>query len=139
MPKNRDKTDILEEKKRELETELEQIQFELDDSFHKVRSDVTDTLNPVRFIRSYPWAMIGASVLLGFLISGNRKKKSSSTKEKDDSSEGVFRPILFTELKKMAAKRAASIATGYLEDIFQARRSKSSSPSPNGRRSVKKD
>lgn len=133
MPK--DKLDELEQKKLELEAELEQIQLELDDSIHKVRSDVSDTLNPIRFVKEHPWPMVGASLLLGFLVSGNGKKKSYPPKDSSYESEKVFRPILLTELKKLAAKRAVSMVSNFLEDILQSRHSSSLS---NGR-SVKKD
>lgn len=139
----KEKVDILKQKKQELETELERIQLELDDSIHKVRSDVSSSLNPVQLIKRYPWPVIGASFLVGFLISGagNSRNKSVSVKSnspKNDSSEKIFRPLLFKELKRLAAKRAASLATGYLEEMLQNRQSERSTSLSNGK-SVKKD
>lgn len=140
MPK--DKVDILEQKKQELQTELEQIQLELDNSLNRVRSDVSSSLDPVQFIKKYPWPVIGVSFLVGFLVSGgakNGRKESTSAEghstSNNRSSEKIFRPLLFKELKRLAARRAASLATGYLEDIIQSRRSTSLA---NGR-GVKKD
>ena len=109
----KDHIDELEKKKQELEAELHQIQNELDTSLDQVRTDVSKKLDPKEMIRKYPIPVVGASMLLGFLV--GHKGKSSTSK----SSAGEFSGALLAELKKLATKKAISFATDYIEDILE--------------------
>lgn len=110
----KEKIDELEKKKKELQGELHKIQGELDYSLDRVRSEVSSNLNPKTFIRKYPLPIVGASALLGFLL-GHKKK--SSSKKQSSSSNGVGK-LLFSELKRIATKKAVSFATDYVEELL---------------------
>jgi len=109
----KDHIDELEQKKQELEAELNQIQRELDNSLDKVRTDMSRNLNPKQMIRKYPLPVVGASMLLGFLV--GHKGKSGNAK----SSAGEVSDAIFGELKKIATKKAISFATDYIEEILE--------------------
>lgn len=127
----KEKIDKLEEKKKELEQELQNIQHELDDSLDRVRSDVSSQLAPTQFIKRHPLPVVGLSVLAGFLL-GNKKSTESS-----GSSDSGFSSVLVSEIKKLATKKGISLATDYIESILLEKEEKSTSQSENG--SVKKD
>lgn len=128
----KDKIDRLEEKKKELKAELQNIQHELDQSIDGVRNDVSSRLDPVEFIKKHPLEVVGASVLVGFLAghSAREGKRHSSS-----SDEGISDTLLY-ELKRLATKKAISFASEYLEK-FLSEKKEEILTSENG--SVKKD
>lgn len=130
MAKN--KIDRLEEKKRELKAELENIQNELDQSIDGVRHDVSSKLDPVEFIKKHPLEVVGASVLAGFLAGHSGKRKRHSDSSSDD---GISSTLMY-ELKRLATKKAISFATDYFEK-FLSEKKEEILTSDNG--SVKKD
>lgn len=129
----KDKIDRLEEKKRELKAELENIQQELDRSIDGVRSDVSSKLDPVEFVKTHPLEVVGISVVIGFLAghSGKGKETGSST-----SSDSGLSSALWFELKKLATRKAISFATDYAERFLTDKKEEILA-SENG--SVKKD
>lgn len=104
----KEKIDKLEEKKKELEQELQNIHHELDDSLDKVRSDVSSQLAPTQFIKRHPLPIVGLSVLTGFLL-GNKKSGKSS-----GSSDSGLSTVLISEIKRLVTKKGISLATDYM-------------------------
>lgn len=113
----KDKADKLEQKKRELEAELNNIQHELDDSIDRVRSDVSDKLDPKSFIREHPLPVVGGAVLLGFLL-GHNDRHSTSSVSSSSSTESTLTNTLLYELKRLATRKALSFATDFMEKKF---------------------
>lgn len=105
--------DELEKKKRELERELREIQGELDHSLEEVRDDVSTKLDPKAMIRKHPLPIVGSAAFLGFLL-GHRGPSS-----RRGSSGGNFKNALFDELKKLATRKAISLATDFVEEILE--------------------
>jgi hypothetical protein len=128
----KDKIDRLEEKKKELKAELENIQKELDQSIDGVRSDVSSKLDPAEFIKKHPLEVVGVSVVVGFLAGHSGKKSRGSSA----SSDSGFSSALWYELKKLATRKAITFATEYAEQ-FLTDKKKEIIASENG--SVKKD
>lgn len=105
----------LEKKKKELETELANIQTDLDKSIDDVREGVSSNMDPKNFIRRYPLPMVGASVLLGFFLGKDRKRSSEMSsnyrKDSNSSDSGISR-----EIKKVLAKKGLSLLLDFLDD-----------------------
>lgn len=122
----KDEIDDLEKKKQELEEQLHQIHDELDESFDKVRSDVSSTLNPKKIILRYPLPAMGASILLGFLIGHKGKGNSTSTDNSTTSTSTTreFGSALLSELKRLATRKAITFATDYVEGIIEEKAEK---------------
>lgn len=114
---SKDKIDEIEKKKQELEAELERIQGELDHSLDEVRTDVSSKLDPAEFIRKHPIPVVGTSLLLGFLAGHRRPGSSSAASGREKNSE--LPSILWTELKKIASKKAVTLATDYIENVLE--------------------
>lgn len=111
-----EKLDKLEQKKKELEAELEHIQEELDQDVIGVQSEVSRSFSPDRLIRKYPLPILGASVLLGFLVGhegGGRKGR------REGSSDSGISDTLITELKRLATQKAIRFAGDYLEELLE--------------------
>lgn len=107
----KDKKDKLEQKKKELEAELNSIQHELDDSIDRVRSEVSDKLDPKSFIRQHPLPVVGGAVLIGFLLGHNDQRSHGSS----SASDRKFTSTLLYELKRLATQKALSFATDFME------------------------
>lgn len=124
----KDNIDKLEQKKKELKAELENIQNELDESIDGVRSDVSSRLDPAEFIKKHPIEVVGVSIVIGFLAAHSGK---------DSASSGTgFSSALWYELKKLVTKKAISFATEYAEKMLTNKKEEMM-PSENG--SVKED
>ncbi|NGP76062.1 hypothetical protein G3570_05435 [Balneolaceae bacterium YR4-1] len=128
----KDKIDRLEEKKKELKAELENIQHELDQSIDGVRSDMSSKLDPVEFIKKHPLEVVGASVLVGFLAGHSGRE---GRRHRSSSDDGISDTLLY-ELKRLATKKAISFAGDYLEKFLSDKKEEILT-SENG--SVKKD
>lgn len=112
-----DNVDKLEQKKRELEAELDNIQNELDDSIDEVRNEVSDKLDPKSFIRKHPLPVVGGAVLLGFLF-GHEDEGRSVSSTSTSSSDHKFMNTVAYELKRLATKKALSFVTDFMEQKF---------------------
>lgn len=109
----KDQIDELEKKKQELKQELHQIQDELDNSIDQVRDDVSSSLDPKKIIQKHPLPIVGATVLLGFLL-GHKGKSTDRS-----SSVGEYSGALIAELKRLATRKAISFATDYIEGLME--------------------
>lgn len=114
----REKLDELQKRKRQLEEELQSIQDELDNSIIKVRNDLGSRLDPKTFIKKYPLPIVGASVLLGFLVGHKRRTNGTNS----TSSKGELSKTLLAEFKKIATRKALSFATDYMESFLNKKR-----------------
>lgn len=124
----KDKLDELEKRKQQLEAELANIQDELDDSIIKVRKDLGSRLDPKTIIKKYPLPIVGASVVIGFLV--GHKRKNGRDDSDYSSSKGEIRKTLFSEVKKLATRKALSFATDYLENFLNKKREEHLSDNP---------
>ncbi|MDZ7694556.1 MAG: hypothetical protein U5K69_26120 [Balneolaceae bacterium] len=115
----KEKKDDLKEKKKELQAELKRIQDELDDSLDEVREDVSHSLRPSEIIKKYPLPSVGVSVLLGFLLSHSNRSASGSGRS---GSRNGFTGLLFSELKKIATKKAINAATDYIDEFIDGKK-----------------
>lgn len=119
-PMSKDKLDEIEKKKMELQSELDRIQDELDYSIDEVRTEVSSKFRPSEIFRKYPLPVIGASILLGFLA-GHKKSKSGRSRAKL-SNGGAFRSTIWNEFKRVASRKAISLATDYIDNALGNKR-----------------
>lgn len=107
--------ETLQEKKKELETELKSIQQELDDSLDQVKSEVSSSLDPLEHVRRHPLPAVGISILIGFLIGKEGEEKSSSSSAPGDKLSST----LSYELKRLITRKGISFVSDYLEDLLK--------------------
>lgn len=103
----------LEKKKRQLEEELSKIQNGIDKSIDDVKEGVSTSMEPRNLIKKYPLPLVGASVLVGFLLGKERKSPASVRNSKSRNETGS---AISKELKRMLAKKGLSLLMDYLDD-----------------------
>lgn len=111
----KEKLSDLEKKKKELEQELANIQNGLDKSIDEVKEGVSTSLAPKNLIKKYPLPLVGASVMLGFLLGSNRKNSSSASSKayrgRSESDSAISK-----EIKRMLAKKGLSLVLDYIDN-----------------------
>jgi len=100
-----DRVSQIEKKKKELENELVRIQEGIDKSIDGVKDEVAESLDPKTIVRKYPLHVLGASLLVGFLIG---KPKSVSSSNSSSS-------LIASEIKKALTKKGLSILSEMIE------------------------
>lgn len=105
----------LEKKKQKLEEELIRIQGGIDKSIDEVREGVSSNMDPKNIIRKYPLPIVGASLVVGFLLGKNRKN-TERISSKSYNTHGVSDSGITRELKRVLAKKGLSLILDYLDD-----------------------
>ncbi|MCP9292912.1 MULTISPECIES: hypothetical protein [Gracilimonas] len=119
----KEKLSDLEKKKKELEQELANIQNGLDKSIDEVKEGVSTGLAPKNLIKKYPLPIVGASVVVGFLLGSNRKNSSSSS-SKAYGSRSQSDSAISKEIKRMLAKKGLSLVLDYIDNKVAALKEK---------------
>jgi hypothetical protein len=101
----------IEKKKVELENELVRIQEGIDKSIDGVKEEVAENLDPKTIIRKYPLHVLGASLLVGFLIG---KPRSSGV-------SGGSGSLIASEVKKALTKKGLSMLSELIESKINSR------------------
>jgi hypothetical protein len=107
-----EKLSKLEKKKQELENELANIQNGLDKSIDSVKEGVSDNMDPKNVIKKYPLPIVGASLVVGFLLGRNKSTSSVSASKKYSSSSDS---AISKEIKRMLAKKGLSLFLDFLD------------------------
>lgn len=102
----------IEQKKKELELELSRIQTDLDQSIDEVKDEVVQSMDPKEIIRKHPLPVVGASMLVGFLLGSKSKRGSSSAKSSGDDSMGS---AIGYELKRALMKKGVGLLLDFLD------------------------
>lgn len=111
------KKETLQNKKKELEAELRNIQDELDDSLDQVKSDVSAKLDPLEHVRRHPIPAVGLAIFVGFLLGkdGHEHKHSS----KSDAPGEKLSSTLSYEIKRLITRKGISFMSNYLEKMLR--------------------
>lgn len=105
-----DRVTEIQKKKVELENELARIHEDLDKSIDSVREEVADSLAPKTIVRKYPLHVLGASIIIGFLIG---KPKSASSLNSSS--------LIASEIKKAFTKKGLSMLGDIIEGKINSR------------------
>ncbi|MEQ8525381.1 hypothetical protein [Gracilimonas sp.] len=119
----KEKLSNLEKKKKELEQELANIQNGLDKSIDEVKEEVSTSIAPKNLIKKYPLPIVGASIVIGFLLGSNRKN-SSSTSSKVYNTRSHSDSAISKEIKRMLAKKGLSLVLDYIDNKVAALKEK---------------
>ena len=101
-------------RKTRLQDDLELLEGSFENRFKKAKNNVLGSFKPLETIKKRPFQALALSVAAGLVIglSGKkkRKKRTSSETVSENYSSGSpgFTSMLFDEVKRIAAQRAAS-------------------------------
>ena len=116
-----EKLSNLEKKKQQLENELANIQNGLDKSIDSVKEGVSDNMDPKNLIKKYPLPLVGASIVVGFLIGRNKDSSPGSSPRRYSSGSDS---AISKEIKRMLAKKGLSLFLDFLDGKVAALKEK---------------
>lgn len=119
----KEKLSNLEKKKKELEQELANIQNGLDKSIDEVKDEVSASIAPKNLIKKYPLPIVGASIVVGFLL-GSKRKSSSHSSSKTYNGRGQSDSAISKEIKRIIAKKGLSLVLDYIDNKVAALKEK---------------
>lgn len=120
---SREKLSMSEFRKRKtrLQDDLELLEGSFENRFNKAKKSILGSFNPAQTIRKRPFQAVALSVAAGIVIglSGKKKRrgdtaKGASSSESPGGSVG-FTSLLLDEVKRIAARRAASYISEVLD------------------------
>lgn len=106
----------LENKKKELEEELVRIQQGIDKSIDDVKEGVSSNMDPKNVIRKYPLPIVGASLVVGFLLGRDRKYSDHISSKRSNTGTNFSDSGISRELKRIIAKKGLNLLMDYLDD-----------------------
>lgn len=112
-------------RKKELQDEINRIEEKYGNKVSRVQSGIERTMQPIRKIRENPFATVGISIAIGFLI-GQAGQKKSKTKKTDYSPKRGFSSLFMNELKHMAAHKMMLYFSDMLDKKILTRNSTTS-------------
>lgn len=112
----------LEERKKQLEAELNQIQVNLEKTIGDFKEDVQKKTSPAFWIRKYPLGALSAAFVFGFLIAGGKKKQTDGSRQISYSEPGVG-GMISGELKRALVQRATHFLMDKVDDLVEKKAS----------------
>lgn len=107
----------IRQKKKQLRDDLDLLESGFENRISKVSNFLPGKIHPVKTIQKHPLESVGIAVLIGTaagLLSGSGRKRKGDSQSESSSKEG-FTSLVFNELKRVAAFKAASYISNMLE------------------------
>lgn len=125
----------LEERKKQLEAELAQIQGNIEASVIDIKEDAKNHFKVEHLVKKYPVTVLSLALITGYVAAGRRRKKTNnSNKEKaktspSENSSSAVEPtvsaLLILEMKRLITQKAMTYAAQYLDDFLEKKLGKS--------------
>ncbi|MEX0769267.1 MAG: hypothetical protein WD035_00945 [Balneolaceae bacterium] len=116
----------LEQRKKRIEAELNQIHQDMDSSVDVMKEKVLSTVLPVKAIRKKPFKAVGIALIAGFALGlprlrmKSRRREKNYKEERGRSSQGMT-SLMFDEMKHIAARRAVRFFMDTVDEKLSAR------------------
>lgn len=107
-------SDIIQQKNR-LKDDLELLEGSFENRITSLKNNIFGPIKPVRLIRKKPFHAIGFALFAGIALGLAKKKQRASSDNSDSSSSLKFSGLLFDEVKRIAARRAADYISDFVE------------------------
>lgn len=104
----------LEKRKQALELEISRLQTDIESSIESVKEEVSNSLDPREIIKKYPLRSLGASLIIGMMLSRSGKKNN-------EHGTGMG-SMLSLELKRMLTQRGVSLLANYIDNKITSKR-----------------
>jgi ElaB/YqjD/DUF883 family membrane-anchored ribosome-binding protein len=103
-------------KRNQIEIELNQLQNDLGQSVTSMKDSIIDNIIPTDRIRKKPFKAVGIAALAGFVLGLKKiKKKKSGSKERGINQDPGVTHLMFDEIKRMAAQKAARVVMDIID------------------------
>jgi len=102
-------------RKTRLQDDLDLLEQSFENRFSKAKKSMLGSVQPVEFIKKRPLQMFGAALVVGLALSLTRRKKSKSSDTESSMRSPAFTGILYDEMKRIAARRAASYMSEWID------------------------
>lgn len=106
----------LEKRIAELEARIEASKNQIDSSLIGVKNEVGDTISPAKYIRRNPLPILGAAIIVGFIVGKTASRKSKKSSNSKSSSTKGISSALGAELKYRLTQKGISLLMNLLED-----------------------
>jgi hypothetical protein len=115
-------------RKKKLKDDLELLEGNFEKRIHSTRKRIFGPLQPVSFIKNQPFFSVGIAIAAGFMLGLAKKGGSQTEKQPPEKSSGKDTPdftgILFDEMKRIAARRAASYISDFVDQKLSENKKK---------------
>lgn len=105
----------IRKRKEKLKDDLETLEGNFEHRISGVQKRVMGTLDPLGYIKRNPFKVVGASILFGFTIGKIGTDKSSDEGESDHRHQEKLFNLLFNEIKRVAARKAATYLSEFID------------------------
>jgi ElaB/YqjD/DUF883 family membrane-anchored ribosome-binding protein len=110
-------------RKKELKGDLDLLEGTFESRITNLRKKVTGFFQPADYIKKNPIRSVGSAVVLGIVLGLSGKKKSNRDEEGTSySNRLVFSSLLMDELKRIAARRAASYVSEMINQKINSKK-----------------
>ncbi|MDZ7719242.1 MAG: hypothetical protein U5K72_10545 [Balneolaceae bacterium] len=112
----------IRKRKKKLEDDLELLEGDFEKRISSAQKKVFGPLQPIELIKKNPFKSVGTSILVGVAIGlmGKGKSATESTSVDDSQKEKLF-DLLFTEVKRVAARKAATYLSDFIDEKISNR------------------
>lgn len=109
-------------RKTRLQDDLDLLEKSFENRFKKAKKSVIGSIKPADYIKKRPLQSLGVAVIIGFAIGISRQKSKKSGGQDSTANRGIgFTGILFNEMKRIAARRAASYMTDLIDQKLSSK------------------
>lgn len=112
----------IRKRKKKLEDDLELLEGNIENRISGVQKKVLGTLEPIETIKRNPLKSVGASIIIGFAIGMLGNGKSSAESDHSDPHKEKLADLLFSEIKRVAARKAASYLSEFMDEKMLRRK-----------------
>jgi hypothetical protein len=102
-------------RKKKLKDDLDLLENSFENRIYNLRKNIFGVFQPVNYIKKNPFKSVGTALILGIALGVSGRKKGEKTEGGvSDSTKLIFSTLLLDEIKRIAARRAAS----YISDMI---------------------
>lgn len=113
----------IRKRKKKLEDDLELLEGDFENRISSAKKKILGPLQPIELVKKNPFKAVGTSILLGAAIGLMGKEKSSSeTASVENSHKEKLFDLLFNEVKRVAARKAATYLSKLIDEKISSRK-----------------
>ena len=112
-------------RKNKLKSDLDLLENDFQGRFTKAKGNILGSLQPLTLVKKNPVKAVGSAILFGLAVGLAVPKRSSKSREKNSSDSATssgpgFSSLLFDEMKRVAARKAAYYVSDLVDKKFSS-------------------